>query len=116
MVQIWLPHNFLQIHRQIVLDYPARGHTFNRNQWRQLIIAIDILKNAFVILPSGEYSFPSIYRQEVGIPYANWFIEQLYEVNQVQQESKALWAAVAQRMTPDLIQAGLYFNIDCPIV
>jgi hypothetical protein len=37
---------FREQHRHIVLEYMQRGHEFGRDEWRQAIIAFDLLKKA----------------------------------------------------------------------
>lgn len=108
MLQILLPADFLEEHRRIVLEYLHRGYEFGREEWRRAIVAFDLLKDAVVVSPSGLTPFPIIYRQQVEDRYADMFIERLYEANQVQQESTALWADVASQIGPQLARAGLH--------
>jgi hypothetical protein len=70
-LQILLPADFREEHRQIVLAYLLRGHEFTRDEWRRAVIAFDMLKNAVVVLPSVMMPFPLIYRQYVEDSYAN---------------------------------------------
>ena len=55
--QVWLPPNFLPKHRRITLDYLYKSHMFRGNDWREILVAIDILKKALVLLPSGWVPF-----------------------------------------------------------
>ena len=107
-LQILLPADFREEHRRIVLAYLLRGHEFNRDEWRQAIIAFDLLKNAVVMAPAGMMPFPLIYRQHVEDPYANSFIKQLYAAKSVESAGTKLWADVAGQIVSDLTQAGLY--------
>ncbi len=107
MFQVLLPAEFREQHRHIVLEYMQRGHEFGRDEWRQAIIAFDLLKNAAVLTDIGLLPFPVIYRQHIERPYANDFIEQLYLAKQVAAVSVGQWAAVARVIEPDLVQAGL---------
>jgi hypothetical protein len=107
MFQVLLPAEFREQHRHIVLEYMQRGHEFGRDEWRQAIIAFDLLKNAAVLTDLGLLPFPVIYRQHVEGPYADNFIEQLYLAEQVVAVSVSQWAAVARTIEPDLARAGL---------
>lgn len=107
MLQIWVPADFVAEHRRIVLDSLYRSHMFRSQEWRKMVAAIDRLKNAAVLLPSGRYPFPLVYRQQVEKHYADSFIKQLYQANQIERESITLWANVAKKIRPKLTQAGL---------
>jgi hypothetical protein len=107
-LQILLPADFREEHRQIVLAYLLRGHEFNRNEWRRAIVAFDLLKNGVVMTPAGMLPFPLIYRQYVEDSYANLFIEKLFEAGPVEPTSTKLWSRIARQIPTDLIQANLY--------
>jgi hypothetical protein len=49
MLQVLLPAEFLERHRRIVLEFVRRGHEFGHDEWRQAIVAFDLLKNAAVL-------------------------------------------------------------------
>lgn len=108
MLKILLPSDFLEEHRQIVLEYIRRGHEFKREDWRLAIVAFDLLKDAAVLAPTGLLPFPVVYRQQVEDRYADAFIQQLYEARQIEKASTALWANVAGRIASDLAQTGLH--------
>jgi len=107
MFQILLPADFRERHRHIVFEFLRRGHEFGRDEWRQVIIAFDLLKNAAVLTDRGLLPFPVIYRQQVEDRYADNFIEQLYLEDLVEEESVHRWAAVARTIEPHLAQVGL---------
>jgi hypothetical protein len=107
MLQVLLPAEFHEQHRKIVLEYVRRGHEFGRVEWRQAIIAFDLLKNAAVLTDHGLLPFPVIYRQHIERPYSDDFIEQLYLAEQAAAASVGLWAKVARAIEPRLAQAGL---------
>jgi len=71
MFQILLPADFRERHRHIVFEFLRRGHEFGRDEWRQIIIAFDLLKNAAVLTDRGLLPFPVIYRQQVEDRYAH---------------------------------------------
>ncbi len=108
MSQILLPAEFLEEHRQIVLAYLRDGHKFNRQAWHQAVIAFDLLNNAAVLGITGFLPFPVVYRQQVEDRYAKPFIDQLYQVDNVEQASIKYWAEVAARIETVLGSAGLY--------
>ena len=107
MFQILLPAEFREQHRRIVLEFIRRGHEFGRDEWRQAIVAFDLLKNAAVLTDRGLLPFPVIYRQYVEDPYADAFIEQLYLADQVATAGVSHWAKVARAIAPRLAQASL---------
>jgi hypothetical protein len=108
MFQVLLPAEFRQEHWHIVLNFARRGHEFGRAEWRAVIAAFDLLKNAAVLADRGLLPFPFIYRQQVEEPYADEFIEALYEAEDVAAASIRLWATVARAIESRLAQAGLY--------
>ena len=107
MFQILLPAEFHEQHRRIVLEFIQRGHEFGRDEWRQAIVAFDLLKNAAVLTDRGLLPFPVIYRQYIEEPYADAFIEQLYLADQVATAGVSQWAKVARAVEPRLAQTGL---------
>lgn len=107
MFQVLLPAEFLEQHRRIVLEFVRRGHEFSHDEWRQAIVAFDLLKNAAVLTDHGLLPFPIIYRQHIEEPYADDFIEQLYRAEQIEAVSVSQWATVARAIEPRLAQAGL---------
>jgi hypothetical protein len=107
MFQVLLPAEFLERHQRIVLEFVRRGHEFGRDEWRQAIVAFDLLKNAAVLTDRGLLPFPVIYRQHIEEPYADDFIEQLYLTEQVEAVSVRRWAIVARAIEPRLAQVGL---------
>jgi hypothetical protein len=96
MFQVLLPAEFREQHRRIVLEFARRGHEFARDEWRQAIVAFDLLKNAAVLTDRGLLPFPVIYRQHVEEPYADDFIEALYLAERVDVASVSQWATVAR--------------------
>ncbi len=108
MVQILLPAEFREEHRQIVLAYLNQGHTFSRQTWQQAVIAFDLLNNAGLLSSAGFSPFPVIYRHQVEDRYAHAFIEQLYQIERVEKTSITLWSEVAGKVAMDLTRAGLY--------
>lgn len=107
MFQVLLPAEFDQEDRRIVLDFVRRGHEFSRTEWREAIVAFDLLKNAAVLTEHGFLPFPVIYRQHVEERFAGEFIEALYQAERVAAAGIDRWVAVARTIEPDLAQAGL---------
>jgi hypothetical protein len=107
MFQVLLPAEFREPQWHIVLDFLQRGHEFRRNEWRQVIIALDLLKNAAVLTDHGLQPFPVIYRQYVEDRYASSYIEQLYRGDQTEARQMRQWAAVARAIEPNLVEIGL---------
>jgi hypothetical protein len=113
MLQILLPAEFREEQRRIVLEFARRGHEFGRVEWRKAIAAFDLLKNAAVLTGHGLLPFPVIYRQQIEEPYADEFIEALYQADHAANEGIRRWAAVARTIGPRLAQVGL-FQSDIP--
>ena len=107
MFQVLLPAEFHEQHRRIVLEFARRGHEFGRDEWRQAIVAFDLLKNAAVLTDRGLLPFPVIYRQHIEELYADDFIEALYLAERVDAASVSRWATVAHDIGPCLAQVGL---------
>jgi hypothetical protein len=107
-VQILLPADFREEQRKIVLAYLVRGHEFNRHEWRQAVIAFDLLKHSMAVVGPKTIPFPIIYRQHVEDPYANAFIQKLYETESIEPASVKLWAEIAGQIVTNLTQIGLY--------
>lgn len=108
MIRILLPADFIEEHRQIVLEYLSQGHEFNRFKWKQAATAFDLLKDAAVLTSSGILPFPIIYRQQVEDYYADDFIRQLYRVKDVEKTGVKLWATAASQIPTRLAEVGLY--------
>jgi hypothetical protein len=113
MFQVLLPAEFQERHRRIVLEFARRGHEFGRDEWRQAIVAFDLLKNAVVLRGQALQPFPVIYRRHVEEPYADEFIKALYRAKQVDAAGVRQWATMARGIRPRLAQAGL-FRPDLP--
>ena len=108
MLKILLPADFLEEHRQIVLEYIRRGHEFKREDWRLAIVAFDLLKDAVVLAPTGLLPFPVVYRQQVEDRYADAFIQRLYEATQIEKVSRKPLASVnSQPCGPMLLGESL---------
>jgi len=107
-IEVLLPSSFRDEHRQIILAYLDRGHAFTRADWRQVVPAFDLLKNAAILYSEGIRPFPVIYRQQIEDRFAEWFIDRLMSATQIEQTSVALWAEAAVKMMPALTEAGLY--------
>lgn len=52
-LEVLLPSGFRDEHRRIILAYLDRGHAFTRSDWRQAVLAFDLLKNAAILFPGG---------------------------------------------------------------
>jgi len=107
MLQVLLPAEFLEQHRHIVLEFARRSHEFGRDEWRQAIVAFDLLKNAAVLTDQGLLPFPVIYRQYVEEMYADEFIKALYRAERIKEASTNQWATIARIIAPRLAQVGL---------
>lgn len=107
-IEVLLPSGFRDEHRRIILAYLDRGHAFTRSDWRQAVLAFDLLKNAAILFPGGIRPFPVIFRQQIEDRFADRFIDRLMNAALIQETSTVLWAEAAQEIMPTLAQAGLY--------
>jgi hypothetical protein len=107
-IDVLLPSGFRDEHKRIILAYLDRGHAFARADWRQAVVAFDLLKNAAILLSGSIRPFPVVYRQQIEDRFADRFIERLMDAAQIEETSTALWAEAAQEIMPTLVQAGLY--------
>lgn len=107
-IEVLLPSGFRDEHRRIILAYLDRGHAFTRSDWRQAIVAFDLLKNAAILFAGGIRPFPVVYRQQIEDRFADSFIDRLMNAGQIEEVSTVLWAEAAQAIMPTLARAGLY--------
>lgn len=107
MFQVLLPAEFREGHWRITQDFLHHGYQFGRAEWREAIVAFDLLKNAVVLTEHGMRPFPVIYRQYVEDLYADAFITALYAAGQVSREGLRRWADVARTIQPGLAKVGL---------
>lgn len=107
-MQILLPAELQEEHRQIVLTYLSQGHAFGRQEWQTAVVAFDLLNSAGVLSVKGFVPFPILYRQQVEDRYADTYIETLYRSDQIGKSGVAFWAEVAGKIAGNLADSGLY--------
>lgn len=105
--RILLPAEFQDIHRRAALAWVRRGHEFSRDEWRVVIRAFDLLKEAAVVTQEGILPFPAIYYRHVDRPHADAFIKTLLDADKIEPTGGQAWAEVARNIPLWLRQVGL---------
>jgi len=113
MPGITLPKGFTGAEKAVALDYLE---TIGPGQnWSKVIRTFNRLREALVMIPGrGQRTFASIYTHLIDARLINPFIEALYQLDDVAEESAKLWASGAQQVAPILRKAGLYSPDDPP--
>jgi len=104
MIQI--PTSFLPTHRAVLYAYLADDRQLTRDQWRLLYEAIDALDQAQVTTQGQTFTFRQIYWEQVDSVFADAYIAQLVELDNV-RESSALAASFARRVSATLKESRL---------
>ena len=105
MVQI--PISFLPAHRTALYTYMTDDRRLTRDQWRMLYEAIDILDRAQITIAGQLRTFRQIYREHVDQIFADPYIAQLLELEDVSVQSPALTATFARRVSAALRESSL---------
>ncbi len=105
--RILLPAEFRDIHRQVALEWVARGHRFNQREWRTALRAFDLLREAAVVTAKAVLPFSAVYFRYIEEPYADRLIRSLLSAEDVTQAGITGWAEVAGRIPDILREAGL---------
>jgi len=108
MVQI--PINFLPVHRDALYTYLTDDRRLTRDQWRMLYDAIDILGGAQITIAGQPRTFRQTYQERVDQVFADHYIAQLLELEDVPVQSPALTATFARRVSATLRESGLIYR------
>lgn len=107
-MQILLPSDLTFEHQKVVLAYLTEAHHFTPWQWRQALVAFDLLKQAVIVRGSEIIRFPAIYYHYVEDRYADHFIDTLYRAKSIEATGTEIWARLAGQIVADLTHDGLY--------
>ena len=110
-MHILLPSELSPEYQKVALAYLTDAHRFNQLQWRQALIAFDLLKHAVIVTGSEIRPFPAIYYQYVEDPYADQFIDSLYQAESIEAASIQTWSRLAGQIVSDLTHNGLYNSV-----
>jgi hypothetical protein len=107
LLQFIIPDQFEQAHYDALFAYLRDDRFLKTAVWRQLYNGIDLLDNAQVITEPTTRTFRQVYDELVDRPFANQYIEELLETNNVSAESERIAAHFARQIKPVLQDAGL---------
>jgi hypothetical protein len=102
-----LPSEFNQAHHDALITYLRDDRSLQTAVWRLLYQGINLLKDAHVVTEDGTRTFRQVYDELIGRPFANQYIEQLLETENVTVESPKLAAHFARQIRPILQDAGV---------
>lgn len=105
-LQIILPSEFGQQHYDALIAYLVDSRKLTTAVWRYLFAGINLLDNAQVKTATTTQTFRQIYNQHIDRPFANQYIRQLLETNDVMAESPDLAARHARQIKPILEETG----------
>ncbi len=106
-LQIIVSPEFTQAHHDALIAYLTDSRSLNTAVWQQLYKGIDLLDKAQVIMPTATRTFRQVYDELIGMPFANQYIEQLLETDDVIVESPKITAGFARQIRPILQKVGL---------
>lgn len=107
-MNVQLPAAFTIHHEQAVRKYLVGAERLTEAEWRLLIEAMDLLRQAQIIAAGQQESFSAVYDRLVDAVYADRAIEQLLALSAPEVEGERLRAAVARRIMGDLRTVGLW--------
>jgi hypothetical protein len=107
-VPIDLPQNLTVVHKAVVHVYLQDYRLLSSDDWRVLLEAFDILRQAHLVRGGRSWTFEDIYRRAVEMRYATPFLEQLLATAHPLHAGIPLKARVARRIRAALIDDGWY--------
>lgn len=96
-ISIQIPPTFRLEHEQAVIAY-LNHRLVGRTMWGLAFEAFDILDQAFVIRQGQHTSFRVLYLDIVDYQYADSYIDKLLSLDDIPQQSPALWAQYAREI------------------
>jgi hypothetical protein len=107
-IRIELPESFSNRHERLILKYLTSGRqSLTILEWRQLLDGFDLLHQARVQSKAGAQTFNQIFAAHVDQPFADIYIKELLQLNDVSREHQALRARFARTIADRLRQARL---------
>ncbi len=106
-IEISLHSTLDQSDSNILARYLQESYRFSKEEWQSLLPAIDRLGRSRVWFQGQRCTFRQFYRQMIDARYAGPFLEQLYNLADLDQEGQRLWAVKAREITRWLRQNGV---------
>jgi len=103
-----LPRNLTSVHQAVVHVYLQDYRLLSNDNWRVLLEAFDILRQARLTRGGRSWTFEDIYRRAVEGRYATPFLDQLLAMAHPLHEGIPLKARVARQIRAALIADGWY--------
>jgi hypothetical protein len=105
VLEIELPTEFNASHERAVIDYLS-NRLSGRKAWVQAFAAFDILDQAVLVTENERTTFRQLYQLVVDRVLADTYIDELLVLDNVAQESPALWARFARQIVQEVVQRG----------
>lgn len=105
MLEIQLPAGFTAAHEQRVVDYLA-GRLRGRAAWRLAFAAFDLLDQAVLVTTKGRHTFRTLYLEVVEDAFAGDYLRELLALDDVAEESPALWSGYARQVVAECRRRG----------
>lgn len=105
LVEIQLPAGFTAAHEQRVIDYLA-GRLRGGEAWRRAFAAFDLLDQALLVTGEGRHTFRTLYLEVVDSTLADDYLRELLALDDVNEESPALWSGYARQIVTECRRRG----------
>jgi hypothetical protein len=107
-LQIELPANFTNRHQHLVLKYLTQGRrALSPADWQHLLAGFDFLHQAQVMIEANTLTFRQVYAVHVEQRFADLYINELLQLQNVAQQHTPLRARIARLIVNRLKQANL---------
>jgi len=103
--EIQLPAGFTATHEQRVIDYLA-GRLRGQTAWRLTFSAFDLLDQALLVTTEGRRTFRTLYLEVFDSAFADDYLRELLALDDVEEESPALWSSYARRIVAECRRRG----------
>ncbi|NJO82947.1 MAG: hypothetical protein HC828_09075 [Blastochloris sp.] len=104
-LSIELPAAFDASHERAVIDF-LTDRVSGSAAWARVFAAFDLLEAAVLVVDTEHRSFRAVYTLIVDQPLANAYLADLLALQDIRQESPALWASYARRIGQSLTERG----------
>lgn len=105
-MQLLIPTALTQEHRQVLATYLSDDRLLRSTDWPKIYKAIDLLKNARLIHQNRSMSFRQVYNQQIDRLFADSYLDQLLNLDDIPKQSPTLTAIFARQIKPSLERAG----------
>lgn len=108
-MQIRIPPTYTKAHEQVTLRYLREGRTsLNLVEWKLAFVGFDILHRASIKVGKEIKLFRTLYQQNIDLPFADQYIEALFQLKNISLEQDKLRASFARQIFNYIKSAGLY--------